>query len=81
MNVWVCLCVSACVHKPVCRCVCGRLTLGLNLQGVSDKGKQGGVEGHRAIRVEWHVHGDQSLQKHSEAHTHSTEIQPAVEPK
>lgn len=39
------------------------LTLSFDFQGSSDQGEQGGVEGHCAITVQGHVHGNQPLQK------------------
>ncbi len=39
------------------------LTLSFNFQSSSDQGEQGGVEGHRTITVQGHVHGNQPLTK------------------
>ncbi len=37
------------------------LTPSFNFQSSSDQGEQGGVEGHRTITVQGHVHGNQPL--------------------
>lgn len=46
---------------PVAGEVWWGLTLCLNLQGGPDQGEERGIERHRAVAVQRHVHGDQPL--------------------
>lgn len=41
------------------------LTVSFNFERGPDDGKQCGVKEHRAVRVERHVHGDESLTRHA----------------
>lgn len=45
-------------HVSVCLPI---QTISFDFQGSSDQGEQGGIEGHRTVSVEGHVHGHQPL--------------------